>query len=186
MNIASIDNTINDLIESIKDSREIKTNDMIKARLSFQLTKVRLGLSMINRIMRLYEIQGKVEEKLFKDEIIETASVRELMVINSLTAKAMDRYYGRMDKILSSLNLKEIETSLLMLASEMDKGSPSLESGYQEEIRPLTIDVLQKLSNLQDIQHGSRVVDPNESTEYSDMVDTLDKVVDDEEFLVGR
>lgn len=148
--IKSLDTQINKLIDDIANAKDITTNVLLKSQVSFQLTKINFGLKIIERVSRLFDIQGQIEDRLLTEESIKDLSIRELLVMSSVNSKRMDNYFTKMDKILGSMNIRGLENSLLMIA-ELDKKSNAevqVDDGTKE-LTNLSLKLLGTITSMQ-------------------------------------
>lgn len=187
--IESLDRQINKLIDDIGNAKDITTNVLLKSQVSFQLTKINFGLKIIERVSRLFDIQGQIEDRLLTEESIKDLSIRELLVMSSVNSKRMDNYFGKMDKILGSMNIRGLENSLLMIA-ELDKKSTAevqVDDGTKE-LTNLSLKLLSTITNLQNQNTKAISSDSlsEEGVDGSELMDGLntrvfDRISDDDD-----
>lgn len=130
--ILALDTHINRLIKDISEAQNLSTNELLKSKVSFQLTKINFGLKLIERTMKLFGLQEQIEDRLLTEDSIKDLSIRELLVMSSVNSKRIDNYFSKMDKILGSLNLRDLENSLLMI-TELDNKRLHQEAGPQSD-----------------------------------------------------
>lgn len=148
-NITSLDSHVNELIRTIKDAEKLGVNELIKSKVAFQLTKINFGLRLIDRIMKLYDLQEKIEDRLLTEDSIKDMSVRELLVMSSVNSKRLNDYFGKMDKILGSINLRELEGSLLLI-NEIDTKQQLTDqtNGGDTSLKTLSLQVLSQITKM--------------------------------------
>lgn len=147
--IQSLDLHVNELIASIKDAQKLGVNELIKAKVAFQLTKINLGLRLITRVMKLYDLQEVIEDRLLTEEAIQGMSVRELLVMSSVNSKRMNDYFGKMDKILGSINLRDLEGSLLIINELTTKQQAQLGTDPSStNLTALSLGVLEQITKM--------------------------------------
>lgn len=185
--IESLDSQINKLIREISQSKDLTTNTLLKSKVSLQLTKIHFGLKIVERLNRLFHIQGEIEDRLLSEDSIKDLSIRELLVMSSVNSKRIDNYFGKMDKILAGLNIRELENSLLMI-SEMDSKNANPSAGITDESKNLTnlsMQLLKTITNLQDKSIEDQNSDELTSTQLSS--DLNNRVINStrEEFILN-
>lgn len=183
--IRSLDIHVNELISTIKDAQRLGVNELIKAKVAFQLTKINLGLRLITRVMKLYDLQEKIEDKLLTEDTINDMSVRELLVMSSVNSKRMNDYFGKMDKILGSINLRDLEGSLLII-NELDaKQQAQLSNGSDSgsDLRTLSLGVLEQITKMGALRTGQSV--PADRLDESSVIDAESVVRDVERLSEG-
>lgn len=163
-NISSLDTHVNELIRTIKDAEKLGVNELIKSKVAFQLTKINFGLRLINRIMKLYDLQEKIEDRLLTEDSINDMSVRELLVMSSVNSKRLNDYFGKMDKILGSINLRELEGSLLLI-NEIDTKQQLTDqtNGGDTSLKTLSLQVLNQMTKM-----GLGGMKPSDPSDVSD------------------
>jgi hypothetical protein len=180
MSIISIDKKVDELIDYIRNSNDLRINQLLATKVAFQLSKLSLGLRMIKRTMKLYDNQELIEDRLLDPTQFDQLSVRELLVLSSINSKRMDNYYAKVDKILSSLNLSEVEGTLLTLAESQRIETISSETiEDSNKLRNLSLELLDEFSKMKDnpmdiIHHK----DDNEPIDKSDPSTILDNKLD--------
>lgn len=181
INIRSIETMINSLVQDIANNDRLDGTQLIKAKLSFQLTKINLGLKLISKVLFLYEVQEEIEKNLFDKDRIKDLSVRELIVMNSLVSKRFDNYYGKLDGIISRLNLRELEGSLNIIATTKLKSEfdDNKDSGNDNELKFLALKSISEIGKIQ--SHMKNIV-------VDDFVSLIPDDIDNsiEESLVRR
>ena len=151
--ITSLDKQVNQLIEDIKSTENLEITDLLKSKVAFQLTKIHFGLRLINRVMKLYDIQEQIEDRMLNEDSIQDLSMRELLVMSSVNSKRLDNYFSKMDKILGSINLRELEGSLLVISEAAHKQeNKALEdqSESDQDLKSLSLQLLNTVSQIQD------------------------------------
>lgn len=174
--IASLDNQIKKLISEVSSAKDITTNTLLKSRVSLQLTKIEFGLKLIGRVKKLFDLQGEIEDRLLNEDSIKDLSIRELLVMSSVNSKRIDNYFGKMDKILSSLNLRELENSLLMIAELDNKAVRDVNAVTDESSKNLTdlsLRLLKTITTLQDQSMSSQ--DDEDIQTARDLTEDLNK-----------
>lgn len=188
MKIDSIDKHVTQLISDISNAVDFQSNDLLKSKVAFQLTKIHLGLMLINRIIKLYSIQEQLEDRVLNEQSIENLSMRELLVMSSYNSKRLDNNYAKMDKILASINLRELEGSLLILAEVAAKErenpeTPALDKpdARGESLRTLSLRTLSAISSIQKNQKSieDRVPVGGDLVEDAVMADSIHRSIDD-------
>ncbi|BES79788.1 hypothetical protein [Yersinia phage vB_Yru_GN1] len=117
MKIDSLELQVNQLIRDVAESKSLEINDLLKSKIAMQLSKVHFGLKMVDRLIKLYDYQELVEDRLFDQTEIENLSVRELLVMQSVVGKRIDNYSSKIDSILAKINLRELEGSLTLISN---------------------------------------------------------------------
>lgn len=175
--ISSLDNQIKKLISEVSSAKDITTNTLLKSRVSLQLTKIEFGLKLIGRVKKLFDLQGEIEDRLLNEDSIKDLSIRELLVMSSVNSKRIDNYFGKMDKILSSLNLRELENSLLMIAeldSKSVRDSNALTDESSKNLTDLSLKLLKTITILQNQSINSQSDDEDTLT-ARDLTEDLNK-----------
>lgn len=184
--IQSLDLHVNELIASIKDAQKLGVNELIKAKVAFQLTKINLGLRLITRVMKLYDLQEVIEDRLLTKDAISDMSVRELLVMSSVNSKRMNDYFGKMDKILGSINLRDLEGSLLIINELTTKQQAQLGTDPSStNLTALSLGVLEQITKMgmlrssvpQPIDNNDRITEES-IIEADTIVRNMDKISD--------
>ena len=103
--------------------------------------------------MKLYDIQEQIEDRMLNEDSIQDLSMRELLVMSSVNSKRLDNYFSKMDKILGSINLRELEGSLLVISEAAHKQeNKALEdqSESDQDLKSLSLQLLNTVSQIQD------------------------------------
>lgn len=146
MKIDSIELQVNQLISEIANSKSLEINDLLKSKIAMQLSKIHFGLKMVDRLIKLYEYQESIEDKLFDPNEIENLSVRELLVMQSVAAKRIDNYSNKIDSILGKINIRELEGSLTLISNSTSTKEITEDD---KELRNRSLEVLGMVGRLQ-------------------------------------
>lgn len=183
MEILSLDKEVDKLISDIRNSKDINNNDMLKTKVAFQLSKVNLGLKLIDRLMTLYVTQEKLEDKLFKQDNIDSLSIKDTIYYSQLVGRKIDNYYNKINQILSSIKIKELEASLLLI-KEADKTSPDGPGLIDENSKKTSMELLKTISDLQNKAKISAT--PFNKDIDAIRIEELEDDDDDDEELIGE
>jgi hypothetical protein len=154
MKIDSLELQVNQLIRDVAESKSLEINDLLKSKIAMQLSKVHFGLKMVDRLIKLYDYQELVEDRLFDQTEIENLSVRELLVMQSVVGKRIDNYSSKIDSILAKINLRELEGSLTLISNT---SSTKEITEDDKDLRNKSLEVLNlvgKLTNKQNQRNG--------------------------------
>lgn len=176
--ILSLDKQVNQLIDDIRNSDNLEISDLLKAKVSFQLTKINLGLRLITRVLKLYNLQEMIEDRMLNENQIQDLSMRELLVMSSVNSKRLDNYFGKMDKILGSINLRELEGSLLILSeiSNKEKVKELADDSTSEDLRSLSLELLSTISKLPPKFEEIEDIDYSEEDDAEELEKAIDKI----------
>ena len=145
--IRSFDNQIKKLLDDIKESQDLDIYTIQKSKLVLTLTNLRLSLKLSERVSKIIDTQIIIEDRLFSEDIINQASLKELAVYNSINNSRLTDYLNKISSIQNSINIKELENMLLIVTENDNKKAIQGNSGSTNltHIRDLSLKLIKEI-----------------------------------------
>ena len=151
MELKGIDNQIKKLLQELKSSENLALTDLEKSYAVFALNKIKLSLIFIDRLEQLVEAQMMIEMKIFDPSLIDQLSLNELLEINKISVARIDNYFEKIDNTLRSVNIAELQNTLLLIA-EHSKKAQLVNDPDNEEANSMTQLSIELLKSVTDYQ----------------------------------
>lgn len=171
--ITSIDNLISRFLDDVKKSSTIDYTSLQKSQAIFMLDRLRLGLMFTDRIGKLLEVQFETESRIFNPTVLDQLGMKEVMVIYGMLNNSINNYYYKINEIMNSIDIKELESMILMI-TEVDNrnrlASETSQLSTSADTKGLAFELIELIGQVK-----SETLNP--SQEQLDQLDSSEKVI---------